>query len=304
MRTIILFLDGVGLGRDDTATNPLAAADMPTLSSLLDGRRLLAGNGRIETAAATLIPTDAGLGVPGRPQSATGQTALLTGLNAPALLGEHYGPRPNAPLREILNGETLFSRALAAGHKVCYANAFPQGYFGAVKRGKRLHGAIPHAAAAAGLRLRSADDLRRGQALSVDFTNAGWRNSLGYDDMPLREPAEAGGLLAQLASDADLTWFEHWPTDILGHRGQLDAAIDIFQQFDAFLRGLLAGIDLSETLVLITSDHGNVEDCSQRRHTENPVPTLLIGAPRQTIAANIHDLTHIAPAILQVTGTF
>jgi 2,3-bisphosphoglycerate-independent phosphoglycerate mutase len=191
-RVVVLFLDGVGLGDDDPQVNPLAAARLPVLTGLLGGRRLVAGSGRIDAAQATMIPTDAGLGVPGRPQSATGQTALLTGRNAPKIVGEHYGPRPNAVLRAMLEGPTLFTRLLAEDRSAAFANAFPQGYFDAVARGKRLHGAIPHAAQAAGLRLRTAEDLRAGRALSVDLTNTAWRDTLGYGDVPLWTPAAAG----------------------------------------------------------------------------------------------------------------
>lgn len=295
---VFLFLDGVGLGVDDPARNPLAVADMPVVRGLLDGARLLAGAGPRVTTRAALLPTDATLGVAGRPQSATGQTALLTGLNAPALLGEHFGPRPNAHLRQMLEGETLFSRALGSGHSVCFANAFPASYFAAIERGKRLHGAIPHAAQAAGLPLLSAEDLAAGRALSVDFTNAGWRDGLGYTEMPLLTPGAAGGGLARLAASFRLTFFEHWLTDVLGHRGDLVAAVRVLEQFDQFLGGLLAGLNLDETLVVVASDHGNVEDCSQRTHTLNPVPTVLIGARHGEVASHIHDLTHLTPALL------
>jgi 2,3-bisphosphoglycerate-independent phosphoglycerate mutase len=56
---------------------------------------------------------------------------------------------------------------------------------------------------------------------------------------------------------------------------------------------------------LLTSDHGNLEDLSTRRHTANPVPALLIGAPayRNAFATLLkgrdQDLTIVAPAILQ-----
>ena len=43
----------------------------------------------------SLLALDAGLGVEGLPQSATGQAVLLTGVNIPAELGYHYGPKPN-----------------------------------------------------------------------------------------------------------------------------------------------------------------------------------------------------------------
>jgi len=299
-RAVVVFLDGVGLGVDDAWINPLAAARLPVLTGLLGGQRLLAVNGRIDVPLATMVPTDARLGVRGRPQSATGQTALLTGRNASMILGEHFGPRPNAPLRAMLEGPTLFTRLLAEGYTVAFANAYPQGYFDAVARGKRLHGAIPHAAQAAGLRLRTADDLRAGRALSVDLTNAVWRSTLGYPDMPLWTPQQAGEALAHLSQRHDLVFFDDWATDLAGHGVDLAESVRVLEQIDAFLGGVLAAVDLAETLVAIISDHGNIEDMRVKSHTENATPTVLIGAGHQAAADTISDLTHVMPALVDV----
>lgn len=296
-RVVVLFLDGVGLGDDDPQINPLAAAALPALAGLLDGRRLVAGAGRIDAAAATMVPTDAALGVPGRPQSATGQTALLTGRNAPQIIGGHFGPRPNAALRAMLEGPTLFTRLLAEGRGVAFANAYPQGYFDAVARGKRLHGAIPHAVQAAGLRLRTAEDLRAGQALSVDLTNAAWQG-MGYPAMPLWTPAEAGRVLGQLSAGHDLVFFDNWATDVAGHRGDLAGSVRVLEEIDAFLGGLLDAIDLERTLLAIISDHGNIEDIRARGHTTNLVPTILIGAAHRRAAGSVGDLTAIMPLLV------
>lgn len=298
-RLVVLFLDGVGLGADDPLINPLAATPMPTLVGLLDGARPVAGVGRVVTPLASLVPTDACLGVPGRPQSATGQTALLTGCNAAQSIGEHYGPRPNAALRRLLEGDTLFSRTRALGKSVAFANAYPARYFEAVERGKRLHGAIPYAAQAAGVRLRTAADLTSGQALSVDLTNAAWRNGLGYPDVPLWTPAEAGRVMAGLAAHAHLVFFDNWAPDVAGHQGDLAAAQALLRDFDAFLTAVLDAVDLGETLVVITSDHGNIEDCTLRSHTLNPVPTVLMGAGHAAVAAEIDDLASVTPALLR-----
>ncbi|MEA3334508.1 MAG: metalloenzyme domain-containing protein [Chloroflexota bacterium] len=297
-RVVFLFLDGVGLGDDDQGINPLAAAVTPALDSLLGGKKLVASSGAIVASQASMMPTDAAMGVPGRPQSASGQAALLTGVNAPVLIGEHYGPRPEKQLRQLLEGETLFTQVLKAGGTAAFVNAYPSGYFEAVERGRRLHGAIPYAADAAGLELATSKDLMAGRALSVDFTNAGWRDSLGYDRMPLRTPAEAGQILARLSADHDLVFFDQWLTDILGHRRDLAGATTLFEQFDSFLGGLLEAIDGAQTLVVISSDHGNVEDCSRKRHTENLVPTVLVGPGHARLSREITDLTNIAPLLL------
>ncbi|RME60319.1 MAG: hypothetical protein D6790_09500, partial [Caldilineae bacterium] len=279
-RVIFLFLDGVGLGPDDPKTNPLVAAHLPTLQELLDGAPLSVASGRVCTPHACLIPTDAAMGVPGRPQSATGQAAILTGVNAPARLGEHYGPRPDARVRAILDEAGLFARLTQGGWAAYFCNAYPQRYFDAVERGKRLLSAIPYAAVQGGLRLLTAEDMRAGRALSANFTGEGWRTELGYTDTPVYTPEEAGRQLWRIAQDYHFVFFEHWLTDLLGHRRDLAGAVAALERFDSFLAGLLEAANLSETLIIIGSDHGNVEDCSTRKHTENPALTILLGAGR------------------------
>ncbi|NJN44813.1 MAG: hypothetical protein HC806_08920, partial [Anaerolineae bacterium] len=115
MNFLFLFLDGVGLGSDDPSINPFAAAHMPNLQTLLGGQKLLAGSIPLSNDRATLLALDPNLGVHGLPQSASGQATLLTGKNVPAIIGEHYGPKPNPPIAEILQAETLFSTLNANG---------------------------------------------------------------------------------------------------------------------------------------------------------------------------------------------
>lgn len=296
-RVILLFLDGVGLGEDDPTVNPLAADAYPTLAALLEGRRPVAATGRLATANAELIPTDATLGVAGRPQSATGQAAILTGINAAQRLGEHFGPRPDARVRAVLDEGGIFQRLKAAGRSAYFCNAYPQGYFDAVRRGKRLLSAVPYAAIQAGQPLSTYADLCAGRALSADFTGEGWRQELGFPDAPVYSPQEAGQRLWQISRPHDFVFFEVWMTDVLGHARNCDGAVAFLARFDGFLAGLLGAADLTQTLIVVTSDHGNVEDCRHGKHTTNPVLTLLLGADRQRYAAQIRDLTDFVPAI-------
>jgi len=293
----IFFMDGVGLGAADPAENPFAAARLPHLTALLGAEWFVTGRGPVAAARATLIPTDATLGLPGRPQSATGQAALLTGLNAPQLLGEHYGPRPDDRVRAILDRAGIFRRLVNAGKQPCFCNAYPQRYFDAIHSGRRRLSAAPHAAVVGGQRLFTAADLIAGRALSSDFTNQAWRDELGYADAPVYTAAEAGALLWRLAQPYDLLFFEHWMTDVLGHEGGLAAAVALLQRFDGFLGGLVAAADLRNTLIIVASDHGNVEDCSHGKHTTNPALTLLIGSARTQYAPRIRALTDFAGVI-------
>jgi hypothetical protein len=296
-RVIFLFLDGVGMGADDPTVNPLAADAYPTLRRLLEGAPPVLSTGRLSTAHAELVPTDARMGVPGRPQSATGQATLLTGVNASLKLGEHYGPRPDDRVRSVLDQGTVFSHLNQSGLCTRFLNAYPQRYFDAVARGKRLLSVIPYAVLHSGQALPTQDDLVAGRALSADFTGEGWRTKLGYTDTPVCTASEAGNALWRLSEGVHFSFFEHWLTDVLGHEQSVERAVENFIRFDQVLSGLLDVADLENTLVIIASDHGNVEECSHSRHTENPTLTLLIGAGRHEFANSLTDLAGFAPAI-------
>lgn len=299
MKVLFLFLDGVGLGEDDPQRNPFAQAAMPVLQELLGGRRLVASSAPLEARRATLLALDACLGVNGLPQSATGQAALLTGQNVPAALGYHYGPKPNQAVADFLSDGTLFSQVNNAGRRAAFLNAFPPGYFEGIGSGRRLYAAISLAVVRAGLPLRTIDDLRAGQALSADFTAQGWRDRLGLKDTPVISPQDAGRRLASLPAPNDFSLFEYWLSDYAGHGQDMEAACKLLETLDQVLEGLLETWDDNTGLILIASDHGNLEDLSTRRHTTNPVPALVIGAPnlRQRFTKRLRDLTDIAPAI-------
>jgi 2,3-bisphosphoglycerate-independent phosphoglycerate mutase len=299
MNFLFIFLDGVGLGPDDSNTNPFARAQMPMLQALLGGQRLLAGVAPREDERATLLALDAGLGIEGVPQSATGQATLLTGINVPAEVGYHYGPKPNAPVAEFLRNGNLFNTLRKAGRQAALLNAYPPGYFKAIESGRRLYSAIPLAVNSAGIALKNAQDLANGQALSADFTSQGWRENLGIADAPLLTPQKAGERLAHLGQELDFAFFEYWLSDYAGHHQDMDQALHLLEIFDGVLQGLLENWDDSQGLVLITSDHGNMEDLSTRRHTQNAVPALVIGAPelRRRFIRNLGNLADVAPAI-------
>jgi hypothetical protein len=301
MKLLFIFMDGVGLGSDDPQTNPFARAHMPALESLLDGRRLLASTAPFDGKRASLRAIDARLGVDGLPQSATGQSVLLTGLNVPALLGYHYGPKPNRAVAEIVSNGNLFALARRSGLQVDFLNAYPPGYFAAIQSGRRMYAAIALAASSAGLRLHGLDDMRSGRALPADLTGVGLRERLGLTDISDLSAEDAGRRLARLGLAHDFSLFEYWLTDYAGHGQDMDAAVTLLETFDAALGGLLEDWDDSQGLVLVTSDHGNLEDLTTRRHTFNPVPALLIGAEpaRLEFARKLHALIDVQPGICE-----
>ncbi len=290
MAVILVFIDGIGIGAPDAEANPFARAR---------ARWLRVGTGWIPPAdggAPLLVPVDACLGVSGLPQSATGQTALLTGLNAPQAVGRHVNGFCTTDLARLLDGHTLFSRVRARGGRPTFANAYTPPFF----EGKRRFLSVTTVATRqAGLRFRTLDDLRGGEAVFQEYTNRLLREQ-GYD-VPVIGPEEAGRRLAHLAAEHGFTLYEYFQTDKAGHAQDMGRAVGIIEGLDRLIRSLLAHVDLEQMLVCVASDHGNLEDLRTKSHTTNPVAVLLWGRGREAVAARLRDLTDIAPALLEWT---
>jgi 2,3-bisphosphoglycerate-independent phosphoglycerate mutase len=322
MKLLFIFLDGVGLGENLPETNPFAQSLMPNLEKLLGGHKLIS-DGRLfrkgfdsciaNTDRASLMALDTCLGIDGLPQSATGQAALFTGINVPAMLGYHEGPKPTPPIVDLINHGTLLTQLLQQGIAVSLLNAFPPRYFESINRGYRIPGVIALSAQQAGIHLKTMIDLFKGDAISADFTAEGWRDNLGFPNTPVLTHIQAGERLNILANKFDLTIFEYWLTDIAGHHQDMQSACTLLKSLDTVMSGLLNAWDDENGLILLTSDHGNLEDLSTRHHTRNDVPLLLIGSAelRELFSSQMNisgaskpkfDITDLAPAILRFIG--
>ncbi|MEM8860110.1 MAG: hypothetical protein AAGD96_17400 [Chloroflexota bacterium] len=293
----IFFIDGVGLGNPDPETNPFVTADLPFFREMFGPEWYLADSGKRVSERASLVPTDARLGVEGRPQSATGQAVILTGRNVSAAIGEHYGPKPNQAVRDELAKGSLFDDVVASGGRAALLSPYPDGYFQAIESGKRLYSSVPQAVVNAGIKLYGPDEMLAGEAVSPGFTGELWRTMLKYEDAPLYTLPEAGEKIAKLAADYRFSFFEHWPSDRFGHRGPLEDAREHLEKLDQVYSGLIPAWDDENGLLIITSYHGNIEDKGRRTHTLNPVATVVVGQGHEAIADQIHDLTDIAKAV-------
>ena len=117
----------------------------------------------------------------------------------------------------------------------------------------------------------------------------------------LREERPSGaGSAPGIAGANRFTLYEYFITDKIGHAQDRDAARRVLPLLARFIRALLGKLDLERSTVILTSDHGNIEDLSVRNHTLNPVPTIVWGRHRSRIAPRIRSLADITPAIVDV----
>ena len=287
---LLIFIDGLGIGTRG-AHNPLSLlGDAARPLAVFEGEEPELPHGGV------LVRTDACLGVGGRPQSASGQTTILTGVNVPARLGYHKQGFPNEDMRAILREHPIFLQLARAGvAPVTFANAYTPNFFA---QRPRWVSATTVAVESAGLGFHTVDDLRDGRAVYHDFTNA-LLIAAGEDVAP-RTPEEAAAVLARVAAAHRFTLYEYFLTDRAGHEQDMEGALTILSGLARLVRGVVERVDLARTTVILTSDHGNVEDLSSRNHTLNFVPKLAWGAGRGHVARRVRTLADITPAIVEL----
>src|SRR5438270_10568965 len=120
---LLFFIDGFGIGTRGSHNPFDGLEDIAPLAVFQDESTLLPFEG-------VLAPTDACLGVAGRPQSASGQTTILTGINAPAAIGYHKQGFPNQALLDIIREHSIFVQLETAGiAPIAFANTYTRRFF-------------------------------------------------------------------------------------------------------------------------------------------------------------------------------
>lgn len=292
---LFLFVDGIGLGEDNPDINPFSVAHMPTLQQFTGGLRWLKTTPKQSTPQGAFVPTDPRLGVAGRPQSGSSQAAILTGVNVPQHIGEHYGPKPNAATRQLIDQDNFFMRVKRADKAAALIDAYPKSLLHNIARGKTLPSSIQQAAIASGQALFDDQALREGRAITAEWTGEEWRTHLKFADTPVYTPQEAGRLMVEISRGYAFTFHSHWMTDYVGHRGTVPEGVTFLERLDGVIEGILSVWQPDEGLVLLTSDHGNMEHIGDRHHTENDVPTLIIGADSEAFADGFSQLIDFVP---------
>ena len=282
LKTLLVFVDGFGLGPADPSVNPIHGGACPVLERLL---------------AEQSVPVDAGLGVPGLPQSATGQTALLTGCNAAEVMGRHVEGLPGPRLKTLVREKNVFSQLIERGYRCTFANAYFTDDMDEV-RGRRHQSVTTVASLQALGAVRDTAAMLDNRAVYQDLTRRSLR-SRGYTG-PEVTLAEAAGHLLAIAAEHDFTLFEYFQTDLMAHKGTAEEVRRVLAQLNEFIEDLLEWPAAPGRLLLLISDHGNIEDSRTKLHTGNPVPLVAMGAGADRLKTKVKSLVDFVPALLEL----
>ncbi|PAU92711.1 hypothetical protein CK503_15210 [Aliifodinibius salipaludis] len=295
MSVIFLFIDGVGLGKANEAN--------PFTQSIYRGFSAMAGDQEFSEKATELSETnhlfkfiDARLGVEGLPQSGTGQTALFTGKNAPKEIEKHFGPFPHSGIKPFLKEQSLFIKAKQQGISCNFINAYPDIYFQKARKRNRWS-CTTLMTKSADIALNTTQEVKNGTALTSELTQQAWREQLNID-VPEISPEQAADRLLEQSENYDLLLHEYYLTDKAGHSQELNKAEGFLNTYDRFLWHLIRNKS-SNTTIVLSSDHGNVEDLSTKTHTFNKVPLFVYGPGANYFFAS-DSIMDVTPGILEV----
>jgi 2,3-bisphosphoglycerate-independent phosphoglycerate mutase len=286
MKVIFIFIDGIGIGNKNKAINPIYGTKELVLANLMDNARFHA---------------DASLGVKGLPQSATGQTTIFTGVNGALALNRHMSGQPTITLKKIINKINMFGELKKIGLKVASANVYRDEYLTNMlnMKDRRNRPSVTSVMCMAEhIKFRTAEDFVNNNGVYHDITGDILKES-GYPVEPV-SPQKAARNLYALSRENDFILFEHFVTDIAGHKAELEEAISVVERLDYFLSELTSLMNLEEDVLIITSDHGNLEDISVRTHTMSKVPVIVLGKKTNNIKVQVHSLVDIMPFVLEL----
>ena len=292
MSVFFVFIDGVGVG-EKSEFNPLSDRNLKSFSYFTEGDGLHSGIQPSIKSDKLYLPIYANLDVEGLPQSGTGQASLFSGENASKIAGKHFGPFPYSKTKFLLKEKSLFHKAQKEGFKPHFLNAYPDIFFDKSKKMNRWT-CTTLMAKSAGIKLNGLESLLDNKSLTAEIIQDPWRNSLNLD-VPKITPEDAAERVLSSLLEYDLVLYEYYLTDKAGHEMDREKASKVLGVLDRFLVEIIENLKEGDTLV-ISSDHGNIEDLSTKTHTRNPVPLFVKGDTYPfKKAASILDVT---PAII------
>jgi len=307
-RVTFIFIDGCGVGRAGPG-NPFFLAKSRFLPFWQGGMRLPDGT--------PLTAIDATLGIPGAPQSASGQTALFCGAGAAEIENRHRNGYPDRALRRIIMKKNLLSQLAAKGTAARYLNAYPAHeelftsrhvriepdgrlWFSTEfpERFKRMISVTSCMLLASGQKPFGAKDILAGKALYQDYSNR-QLNERGLV-LPEFSPTQAAEVLRGASRRFDFILYEYFQTDLYAHRKTLEECVALVRDLDTLIGSLLASLDKKRDTLVLTSDHGNLEDYPAHGHSRNPVPLIAWGRHGARLRKKVRSLSDIAQALLEI----
>ena len=307
-KMIFIFFDGVGIG-NASSFNPFFAANTDYLP-FFEGGCLLP-----DTHQTPVKSIDAQLGVKGMPMSATGQTALFTGVNAAAIFNEHRESYPDKFMRKIIKEKNIFSILRKNNLNPRFINAFPgsthlftpehvyikddgdfhlSAHFKA--QFKRSISVTTCMMIANRMIPFGTQDILRERALYHDFSNQSLDGR--EPNLPKFSPEKAAEIIYRVSRNYDLLLYEYFQTDFYGHGFDFAECIDLVRQLNRLVKHLVSLLDRETDTLLITSDHGNLEDSTTQLHTGNPVPLLTWGYRSAELRDRIESIVDVKPAVV------
>lgn len=130
-----------------------------------------------------------------------------------------------------------------------------------------------------------------------------------YDMQPEMSAGEVTDrLLMAIEEGYDLIVVNYANPDMVGHTGDLNAAIAACEAVDTGLARVIDALEAAGGAMILTADHGNCETMidpetggAHTAHTLNPVPVAVIGvAPDARLASG--RLADLAPTVLHLMG--
>lgn len=296
MSVIFLFIDGIGLG-DAGEQNPLLNMRWDSFLELTNGYGLGRDTPPVKKDKLLFLPVDANLDMEGLPQSGTGQASLFSGENASKIAGRHFGPFPHSKTRYLLEEKSLFHQAREAGYSTHFINSYPDIFFKKMKERKRWT-CTTLMAQSVGQELNGEQQLKEGKAITAEIVQDAWRKKLNVDVKKIT-PEEAAERLIRILEEYDLVLYEYYLTDKAGHSMNKGMSLDILETLNRFIRHILKCKQKSDHLV-ISSDHGNLENLAVKTHTRNRVPLIVQGERANSIdtAQSIMDVPGIITSLL------
>ncbi|MEM6387315.1 MAG: 2,3-bisphosphoglycerate-independent phosphoglycerate mutase [Pseudomonadota bacterium] len=130
-----------------------------------------------------------------------------------------------------------------------------------------------------------------------------------YDLQPeMSAPEVTAKFTEAIEAGYDLIVVNYANPDMVGHTGDLDAAIKACEAVDQGLSAAVNALEIFGGAMVVTADHGNCETMvdpetggPHTAHTTNLVPVIVIGAPSGVSLAN-GRLADLAPTILDLMG--